>query len=104
MVAEPSITTKPAMPIAKPSVAVPLMTPPMSRRDAEHEDDAGKDRPAAGRAAQRGAAQGGGELRVLLDEGALHLLEQSQLLFRERHRSLQRVRAPGCDGWMLSQV
>ena len=36
-------------------------------------------------AAQRGAAQRGGELRVLLDEGALHLLEQSQLLFGERH-------------------
>ena len=33
------------------------------------------------------AAQRRGELRVLLDEGALHLLEQSQLLFRERHRT-----------------
>ena len=29
-VAEPSITTKPAMPIAKPSAPVPLITPPMS--------------------------------------------------------------------------
>ena len=33
------------------------------------------------------AAQGGGELRVLLDEGALHLLEQSQLFLGERHGS-----------------
>ena len=28
-----------------------------------------------------------GELRVLFDEGALHLLEQSQLLFGEWHHS-----------------
>ncbi len=34
-----------------------------------------------------GAAQGGGELRVLLDEGALHLLEQSEFLFGEWHVS-----------------
>ena len=42
---------------------------------------------ATGGAAKRGAAQGGGELRILLDEGALHLLEQSQLLFGEWHGS-----------------
>ena len=55
--------------------------------------DAGSDRPATRRAAQRRAAQGGGELGVLLDEGALHLLEQSQLLFREWHRVLHVLEA-----------
>src|SRR5436189_178922 len=40
-----------------------------------------------GSASERGAPQRGGELRVFLDEGALHLLEQSELLFREWHRS-----------------
>ena len=53
--------------------------------DADHEADAGQDRAAPGGAAQVGAAKGGGELGVLLDEGALHLLEQSQLFLGERH-------------------
>ena len=83
-VAEPSITTKPAMPIRRHLGD----RAGHQDRDADEEDHAGEDGPAAGRAAQRGAAQGGGELRVLLDEGALHLLEQSQLLFGEWHRFL----------------
>ena len=58
-------------------------------RDADDEPDAGDDRPAAGDAPQRRAAEGGGELGILFDEGALHLLEQSQLLFGEGHGFLQ---------------
>ena len=59
--------------------------------DTEREADPGDDRPSTSRAAERRAAQRRGELRVLLDEGALHLLEQSELLFREWHRSSPRV-------------
>ena len=56
--------------------------------DATDEDDAGQDGLASGGLSQGGAAQGGGELGVLLDERALHLLEQSQLFLRERHGCL----------------
>ena len=49
---------------------------------------AGLEGAAAGRLTERRAAQCRGELRVLLHESALHLLEQSQLLFGEWHRIL----------------
>ena len=75
--------TKPTMPIDQYSEIAPVISTAMPPT---------KTTPAAiarrwAAAAQRGAAQGGGELGVLLDEGALHLLEQSELLFGERHRS-----------------
>jgi hypothetical protein len=60
-------------------------------RDADREHEPGEDRLAARSLAQRGAAQGGSQLRVLFDERALHLLEQSQLLFGEWHRSSTRA-------------
>ena len=82
-VAETSITTNPAM----PSDGMLGDGTGHQDRDTEHEADPGDDRPATGGAAERRAAQRRGELGVLLDEGALHLLEQSELLFREWHRS-----------------
>ena len=81
MVAEASITTKPRIPTGIRLATTPVISTAMPTT----KHDAGEDRAAAGQAAQRGAAQRGGELGVLLDEGALHLLEQSQLLFGERH-------------------
>jgi hypothetical protein len=56
--------------------------------DAGHETDARQDGSALGGAAQVGAAKGGGELGVLLDEGAFHLLERSQFFLGERHGNL----------------
>ena len=55
--------------------------------DADDEDDAAEDHAAASSALEGGAAQRGGELGVLFDEGALHLLEQSQFFLGELHGS-----------------
>ena len=78
--------TKPAMPTAGSSLITPVIrtTMPTTKTGARG------DRAAAGGAAQGGAAQRGGELGVLLHEGALHLLEQSQLFLGERHRASSR--------------
>ena len=75
--------TKPAMPIGVICATAPVIsttTPTtkhapaaIARRRAEQ--------------AERRTSQRRGELGVFLDECALHLLEQSELLFREWHRS-----------------
>ena len=57
--------------------------------DAHGEHDTGDHRAPSSALAQRRSAQGRGELRVLLHERALHLLQKSQLLFGEWHRILQ---------------
>ena len=84
MVAETSMTTKPRM----PTRVMPGDGAGHQDADAGHEADAGQDRAAPGGAAQVGAAEGGGELGVLLDEGAFHLLQRSQLFLGERHGNL----------------
>ncbi len=64
------------------------MAPAIMHAEPGHETDAGQDRATAGGAAQVGTAEGGGELRVLLHEGAFHLLQRSQLFLGERHGNL----------------
>ena len=76
--------TKPSTPT---SVMRPI-APAISTTSPADEADAGQDRTALGGAAQVGAAEGGGELGVLLDEGAFHLLQRSQLFLGERHGNL----------------
>jgi hypothetical protein len=56
--------------------------------DTGQETDRGEDRAALGGAAEVGATEGRGELRILLDEGALHLLQRSKLFLGERHGNL----------------
>ena len=81
MVAEASMTTNPRT----PSQIWALMAPPMSMADAEHEDGGGGDRAHARDPLQRASPQGRDELRVLLGKRLLHLLQQTKLLFGERH-------------------
>ena len=99
-IAPPSITTKPRTP------TIVCTTTPWSRStasdeqaDAGHEDHAAEDHPPAGGALERRAAQGGGELGVLLDEGALHLLEQSQFFLGELHGSSSPLAAKSRHAW-----
>ena len=51
------------------------------------EDDPAEDRSPTGSALEGRAAPRGGELGVLLDEGALHLLQQAGLFLGQRHGS-----------------
>src|SRR5215204_4766176 len=68
-------------------------------RDADREDEPGEQCAAASRLAKRRTTEGRGEFRVLFDERALHLLEQSQLLFGEWHRFPPRMRSTtGVEG------
>ena len=55
--------------------------------DAERDDGGTGEHASAGDALEGRSAQGGRELGVLLDEGALHLLEQSQFFLGELHGS-----------------
>ena len=81
MVAETSMTTNPRIPTIVRRATAPAIITAMPAT----KHDPGQDGTAPGGTTEAGAAQSGGELGVLLDEGALHLLQRSKLFFGERH-------------------
>ena len=78
------MTTKPMMPTTVIWVTAPVIstTTPTTKTSGGEQGSAARGGP------QRGAPHRRRELGVLGDQGALHLLEQTQLFFRERHGDL----------------
>ena len=84
--AEPTITTKPRT----PSQICWRDGTAHEHGDADDEDDGGSDRAHSRHALQRASTQRRDELRVLLGKRLLHLLQQTEFLFGERHGILPR--------------